>query len=40
MGHINKNMSMNIYTKRGNTVLVTKETKHNGYNSDKKNRKS
>lgn len=35
MGHINKNMSMNIYTKIGNTVLTTKETKHNGYNPDK-----
>ena len=29
-------MSMNIYADRGNTVLVTKETAHNGYDDDKK----
>lgn len=28
-------MSMNIYAKCGDTVLVTKETAHNGYDSDK-----
>lgn len=29
-------MSMNIYANRGSSVLVTKETAHNGYDHDKK----